>query len=591
DPKARGLTVRTANAGPSLTAYGAWNLDYPQLYSYVVRPLPADVVPIDTTLASGYAWGIGSIYVGELAVAESFQAIPPSVDRSAVLVGRQQPPNVDSLTADISEIRVYKGALDATKLETEQRWLESEWHLCDGVDFQSDPANCGGCGVLCTAGAKCDFGVCNDVDLASWELVNRSSGTSSVLIGPPDTSPDGGAAHAVSWAQAENTCALEGFPLATPTTTDDNNLLSGNFASASVTRNRSVGALRENGSARSAVDLSALAFAPYAGTTPYGCTDMRADGSWITTPGCNASGARDWACLLPAVPLPTIAGCMTFGDAAPGKHAYAICPQVYPNEPTRKAACAALKVGANNGSELVIESASQAAAVGLLRTGPYPVAFDLTSARKNPRWTLGNGSPAPLIAWDGTFNHQTSVPPFVVGPACATLNMDGTMSDESCFAPSTVACALPDGTPAPTAIRSFSPSFNFASPSGGSLGVSLIDTAGTATQPVPFVLTHVKPGDHIVATFNFSGSWQFIGQTVTMTVGSYPGSTTCVSAYYVGSNTWAQTSDWSYPFTAGLPGVYLIAVDPNNITGCTAPNWSLNGAFPLTIGAIQVDAQ
>ncbi|MEO8796868.1 MAG: hypothetical protein ABI551_03210, partial [Polyangiaceae bacterium] len=561
---------------PSLNAYGAWNVDYLQLYTYVVRPLPSGVVPNGST--NGATWGSATLYVGELPVAVGFQPLPATGARISNLIGGSNAGgNAPGLFADVGEILIYGRALSAGELQTEQAALETKWHLCDGADTQTDPANCGSCGMLCTAGAKCDFGVCTDVDLSSWSVANPSSGDAGFLLGPADG--DGGT-HPVSWAQARNTCLVEGTQLGTPVTHDADLVLKGYFDQAPITRERSVGVIREESIPRSAVDLSALSpdWSPYAGgAAASGCTDMKPDGTWTTVSGCNASAPRSWSCEAPFVKLPTATSCPVFTDAPPGNHAYAICPGPFPSETARKQACAAI-----GGKELVAQSFAQAANVGVLQTGAA-LGFDLTSARKSPRWTLGDGSVAPFIGWDSTFNPAASIPPFIAGPVCAVLSANGTMTDQSCFASSSVVCALADGTPAPTALPA---------PSNGIPGfivmyVSLHDatTPGAGGNGTP-LLTGVKPGDTITGLLQM---YQ-VGRNFTLKVGLYPSSySACQNEFTDPARGQYQYPPLSWTMTAPpLPGVYPLITYPDS--DCS-PAWNdrfQHGA--TTIGAIQVVA-
>ncbi|MGH7330105.1 MAG: hypothetical protein ACREJX_17300, partial [Polyangiaceae bacterium] len=365
------------------------------------------------------------------------------VDRASNLVGAGNAAGDVALLADLGELVVYNRGLSDAELATEQTTLATTWHLCDGADFNSDPANCGGCGFICAAGSICDFGVCTDLNLESWSIANPSSGDAGYLIGPSDG--DGGP-QSVSWAQARNTCLQQGSDLGTPTAHDEDLILKGYFDQTPITRDRALGFIREDNAALGATSLTAVApdWSSFESGATYGCVDMKSDGNWTTASGCNVSGARGWACQEPAVAFPT--SCPVFTDVPPSTHAYGFCGGPYVNEVARKQACTTI-----SGHELVVQDFAQATNVSALQMGTA-LAFDLTNARKSPSWTLGDGSAAPFIGWDSAFNASASIPPYVVGPGCALLNADGTMTNQSCFASSSVACGMADGTPAPTTI-------------------------------------------------------------------------------------------------------------------------------------------
>ncbi len=551
---------------------GQWNVDYLQLLSFIVRPLAADIATAGNS--GGVAWGRAAIYEGTTPLAVGFLPIPEKVDRLTNLLGTSNTAGAPALEGDLGELVVYNRGLGDVELATEQTALATTWHLCDGANFQNDPANCGGCGHICTAGSICDFGVCTEANLESWSIANPSSGDAGFLIGPSDG--DGGT-QPVSWAQARNTCLLEGSDLGAPTAHDDDLILKGYFDQTPITRDRAVGFIRENSVPLDAATLGAVVpdWSSFESGGAYGCVDMKGDGNWTTSSGCNTSGARGWACQEPAVAFP--ASCPIFTDVPPSTHAYGFCRGPFANEVARKKACSTI-----GGRELVVQNFPQATNVGLLQMGTT-LAVDLTNARKSPSWTLGDGSAAPFIGWDSSFNPSASIPPYVVGPACTFLNGDGTMTDQSCFASGSVACGLADGTPAPTTI----PSTHNGIPGFIDMIISMNDmTHAPASGQGTSVLTGVQPGDSISGSISFYE----VGRNFTLKVGFYPSTASVCQLEFTNFPAGVYSyAPINFTFTAGpLLGVYTLDTYPDS--DCS-PGWSDRSQHGVTsIGAIEVVA-
>jgi hypothetical protein len=502
-------------------------------------------------------------------VGVGFEPLPGIADRLNNFLGEGGPGGPSTLVADVGEIVVYDRGLTAGEMTAKQEAMITAWHLCDGADFTSDPANCGGCGNLCTAGAICDHGACTGADLSAWGVENSVGADAGILFGPPDG--DGGDAP-VSWAQARNTCLVEKSELVTPLSPDQNTLLEGQFGGLPTTRERAIGIIRDNSNAlvASTRAVASLGFTPFGGAPAWGCADMKNDATWNAV-GCNVSAPKSWACLAPLATYPT--SCPIFADT-PRNRAYAFCNTPLPNDVTRRQACTGLGKSA---TELVVRDFQEAAGIATLGMGTV-AGINLTNARKTPAWTLADGTTAPFIGWDATFNVNASIPPFLVGPGCAVLNADGTMTDESCFTTHGVVCGLPDGTAPDSTIPAISTSI----PGFIDLGVLMADqtrnpTSGQGTN----LIIGAQPGDVI------SGLVQFyeIGRDFTFKVGLYPSQIT---------NCQNEDPAADYPpvplaFTVpALEGVYPLYAYPDS--DCSA-GWSDLSKHGVTIiGAIKVVA-
>jgi hypothetical protein len=554
--------TRPVPGAAPVNAPGTWTYDYPQLFSTVTAALPAGIVPAGN--GGGATWGKTVVYRGTTPVGVGFEPLPQVADRNNNFLGE---PNggAQDFIGDLGEIVIYDRALDPVEMGIKQNAMIAAWHLCDGANFMTDPANCGGCGNICIAGAACDHGACTGVDLNAWSDVNSSADDGGLLLGPADG--DAGA-NPLSWAQARNTCLLEQSQLVTPATSDANAILSVAYQQLPTTKERAVGVIRENGtSAINASTRAAASYSSFAGGAPaWGCAEMKTDATWDAV-GCNTSAPTSWACQSASVTLPT--SCPVFADT-PRNRSYAFCGGPFPNEIARRAACASLP----HGTELAVKDFQEAANVAALGLGT-PSSIDLTNVRKAPAWTLIDGTAAPFIGWDSSFNVNASIPPFVLGPACAVLNGDGTMTDESCFASNAVVCGLPDGTPtdpAPTVSGSIPGFIDFAV-------VQINDTTRAAPGSGSTAVTGVKPGDTLTGIIYFAE----VGRAFTLKVGFYPSNAT-VCPDEVPNPTYPVVS---FSFVAPpLQGYYPLEVYPDSDCG---PGWDDHALHTPTIaGYIQV---
>ncbi|MEO8878757.1 MAG: C-type lectin domain-containing protein, partial [Polyangiaceae bacterium] len=286
---------------------------------------------------------------------------------------------------------------------------------------------------------------------------------------------------------------------------------------------------------------------------------------------CNTSAAKSWACTAAPSTLP--ATCPVFADV-PRNHAYAFCGGPYPNETTRRKAC--LNLG-GSARELAVRDFKEAASVGTLGMGSV-ASIDLTNTRKSPAWTLADGSAAPFIGWDSSFNVNTSIPPFLTAPGCAVLNGDGTMTDESCFAANAVVCGLPDGTAPDSTI----PAVQTSIPGFIDLGVSMFDnTRSPTTGQGGNVVIGAQPGDVFTGVLHFYE----IGRLFTFKVGLYPSEITTCQVEDPMQGYLPVPLNFTVP---GLEGVYPLYAYPDS--DCS-PGWDdLSHHGPVIIGAIQVVA-
>lgn len=561
--EAQGLVYETRPVGAAspVVAPAIWSFDYPQVYSTVTTPLPANIVTAGN--GEGAVWGKTVIYRGTTPVGEGFEPLPQVADRNNNFLGEGM--GAPDFVGDLGELVIYDRALDSAEMGIKQNAMISAWHLCDGANFMTDPANCGGCGNICVAGAACDHGACTGVDLASWSDNNSSADDGGLLMGPADG--DAGA-NPLSWAQARNTCLLEQSQLVTPAASDANAILSVAYQQLPTTKDRALGVIRENGVAINASTRTAASYAPFGGAAPaWGCGEMKNDATWDAV-GCNTSAATSWACQSPPVTLPTT--CPIFADT-PRNRAYAFCGGPFPNEIARRAACTKL----TSGTELAVKDFQEAVNVGALGMGTAS-SINLTNVRQAPAWTLVDGTAPPFIGWDSTFNVNASIPPFVVGPACAVLNGNGTMTDESCFASNAVVCSLPDGTATdgPPTIQGSIPGFiDFGY-------VSLTDQTRTVTGQNSTLLTGVKPGDTISGFIEFFE----VGRAFTLKVGFYPSNSTICPDENPGSGSYPPVA---FSFVAPpLQGYYPLEVYPDSDCGA---GWDDHAQHGITIaGAIQV---
>jgi Galactose binding lectin domain/Concanavalin A-like lectin/glucanases superfamily/Lectin C-type domain len=508
-------------------------------------------------------------YKGGMPVYEQFMPAPSDVARSGNLIGKSNWIPDALYQGYIAQLVVYDRALDDAEMTQGNQTLMSRWKLCSSANTDTDPANCGYCGHLCSPGQQCQQGVCTGSLLPDCAPIAVGGSGSDYALCQASSS------NKVSWVQARNACVdMGGDLMSLPDLTTSNTAVGASGGPVLVGLS-DFGTNSFYWSDSSSVSFTAW---PGDGGTPATdqelCAVLSAGGKngWRTG-SCTTAQADPWLCKL-SQPAQT---CGTWLD--PTSHrAYAICTSGYSSNQLRRDECASM-----NGTLISVKDQPEATTLGLLLTridGNVPAsAIDLTDGVTPLEWTLESGGAAPFWNW------MTGEPQVGNEPRCGTLTPSGQTASVPCDgAAEPMICSLPDGTLPNETIGSVAPSYSVGF-QADTISASIALDGGGNTE------AGVAPGGTISASVTVScGSTLFGAQPVSAEISFSPGYgtwKTCLPAasFPCKSGTPAVTTVPAQLQAPPLAGVFDVGIQFTTGSGCGGPVGD-----PGTFGRIAVAA-
>lgn len=420
-PQPLDFQIDVGMQGSSFAAPDAFRTDQLELFSVRAEPAPA----------VGGSLQKATMYKGGAPIFEQFMPAPNDVTRKKNRIGMSAWDTNTPFDGYMAQLVVYNRALSDPEMDSAHEALMQSWKLCANTDTQTDPANCGYCGHLCSPGQKCNAGVCEGPLLTECDAIDLGDTSHYYALCHPGKAK-------VSWVQARNACTRLGGDLISVHDAVMSNTVAGAAGGPVLVGMTDFGISSfywTDGSSASFNAWTTDAGAPPTATRS--CAEIVSGSNWQPV-SCTTPRNVPWICTLPS-PSSDKGNCKKYLEPQ-SQRAWDICDGKPPGYLLRRAVCESV-----NGAPLTVKDQNDASLVApfLVRyDGDLPAAaIDLTDGVSPLSWTLFSGANAPFAGW------AQGEPSVGEEPRCGRLAPDGTMVAAPCNGqPQPVLCGLPDGT-------------------------------------------------------------------------------------------------------------------------------------------------